>query len=792
MKPRNRSRIFKSVFNYQQMESRQMLANFAQVDGGVTISDALNLIQNGNFSSAVNGVQSLYADSDVAGWTASNSTNPPVSDNNKIKILTLATASRGNVVNLDAIVGQRDGIFQTITTPNSAKLLLTFDIAKRAGATGADAATNDVEVFWNGASQGVFSPETGWRTIKLVVNALKGSETQTSVDNRLEFREAAAANSAADDGVGPLLDNVRMTYSSTSIAVNGSFENVPTGTGDVDKIVGWSAMGEDSVRTLKVIEGTSKAGTRHLNVDGSASNIDRVYQDIKTDPNSLYLITLYSKRTGTTADADNELRIRWNNSWVATLSPTQDWEGYQFIVNSTSALSRLVIREPGPNFGDGTGPLIDSLTVFRLGDLPNFDANGSAAGINSTAIFTEDAGPTGIIPATATLQSSLSSSMSGAVLTLTNAPDGSSESLSADTSTTAISASYSATTRQLTLSGIDTIQNYQKVLRTVKYNNTSQAPDTTSRIVNVVVSNYGILSQTSVVTINIVGVNDTPAIDPIADAIVTSGGTFSKQVVASDIDSPSFTYSMTTSNKAGSNTLETPSISSTGLITWSPTQTGSYDVLVKVTDSSGGISEEGFKLSSVANGDIPSNFVPFSGTRQLSNVDPAKRNQIYTAAPTNNLDLTKTYQARIETDHGDIVLNLHDNLAPVTVNNFIKLANDGFYDGLSFHRVIDGFVAQGGDPLGTGGGGPGYSFADEFDSSLTFAGTGVLAMANSGVNTNGSQFFITYTPQTQLTNKHSIFGQVVGGTNALNAIVRAVPGNGIAADIIRKITIIVT
>src|SRR5512137_1476296 len=118
---------------------------------------------------------------------------------------------------------------------------------------------------------------------------------------------------------------------------------------------------------------------------------------------------------------------------------------------------------------------------------------------------------------------------------------------------------------------------------------------------------------------------------------------------------------------------------------------------------------------------------------------PAKK---YTAPPAMALKPDKRYQARIKTDKGDILIDLHADLVPSTVNNFVFLAREGFYDGVIFHRVIANFMAQSGDPTGTGTGGPGYQFKDEFDQTLRHSGPGVLSMANAGPNTNGSQFFI--------------------------------------------------
>lgn len=121
-----------------------------------------------------------------------------------------------------------------------------------------------------------------------------------------------------------------------------------------------------------------------------------------------------------------------------------------------------------------------------------------------------------------------------------------------------------------------------------------------------------------------------------------------------------------------------------------------------------------------------------------------------------------TINVTFDTSRGPIHLRLHDDKAPVTVANFVNLARRGYYDGLTFHRVIADFMVQGGCPQGTGTGGPGYKFEDEFDPSLKHDKPGVLSMANSGPRTNGSQFFITHGPTPWLDGKHSVFGEIVG------------------------------
>lgn len=142
----------------------------------------------------------------------------------------------------------------------------------------------------------------------------------------------------------------------------------------------------------------------------------------------------------------------------------------------------------------------------------------------------------------------------------------------------------------------------------------------------------------------------------------------------------------------------------------------------------------------------------------------------YDAPPALTIDPSKKYTATFVTNKGDIVVELFPAEAPLTVNNLVFLARDGFYDGVRFHRVISNFMIQGGDPTGTGAGGPGYRFRDETVGNPHKHGTGTLSMANAGPNTNGSQFFITHSPQPHLDGKHTVFGQVVQGQDVVNAI----------------------
>jgi cyclophilin family peptidyl-prolyl cis-trans isomerase len=146
------------------------------------------------------------------------------------------------------------------------------------------------------------------------------------------------------------------------------------------------------------------------------------------------------------------------------------------------------------------------------------------------------------------------------------------------------------------------------------------------------------------------------------------------------------------------------------------------------------------------------------------------------APPSGALDTSKAYTATFKTQRGDFTVELYADRAPRTVENFVNLARAGFYDGTTFHRVIPGFMAQGGDPTGTGTGGPGYQFEDEFHPSLRHDGAGTLSMANAGAGTNGSQFFITYGPTPHLDDRHSVFGKVTDGMDVVLSIRERDPG----------------
>lgn len=168
--------------------------------------------------------------------------------------------------------------------------------------------------------------------------------------------------------------------------------------------------------------------------------------------------------------------------------------------------------------------------------------------------------------------------------------------------------------------------------------------------------------------------------------------------------------------------------------------------------------------------ELPEDFEPWAATGSLAGVDPFVRNGVYAEFPPDVLEDGVDYGAVLTTPDGEIVFDLYEEAAPLAVNSFVALARDGFYDATTFHRVLEGFMAQGGDPTGTGTGGPGYSFEDDETGLTEIDRRGLLAMANSGVDTNGSQFFITFEPADFLNGLHVVFGEVLEGDGVLTEI----------------------
>jgi cyclophilin family peptidyl-prolyl cis-trans isomerase len=201
-----------------------------------------------------------------------------------------------------------------------------------------------------------------------------------------------------------------------------------------------------------------------------------------------------------------------------------------------------------------------------------------------------------------------------------------------------------------------------------------------------------------------------------------------------------------------------------------------------------------FVIYSTHRGSTTSNQSPTGSNSILTLGDPTPvliGTKQYASAPPMIIDVSTQYFATVQMEKGgQFVIQLYPDKAPITVNSFVFLAEQGFFDGVTFHRVLAGFMAQGGDPTGTGNGGPGYKFVNE-SNDLNFDKAGVVAMANAGRDTNGSQFFITFGPAGLSENDYTIFGQVISGMDVVNNITLRDPTQnpGFTGDIIKSITI---
>ena len=657
-----RTRMPANRFDFQLLEARQLLAgNFVgQHQMAESLPTGTNLVVNGDFETFTAGSDTFYGESEITGWRAKhtlagrqfNLINVPI--------------GYGSVLDLDSNAKNFDRVFQNVPTQPGKQYLLSFDFNAHSGANpGKTAHSYDFEVWWNGSHIKTITAGSIWETGVLRVTGGPGSTTE------LLFCEVQEGPQGGGDGLGALLDNVRVVKSVGSPTVNGSFETT-TGTSPLKlaaDVPGWNSIATEVQKRLLRVEQSSGAtpktqatqGSQFLNLDTSNTQRDAVFQDLTTVNGAVYYVSFDARSDGSVSDRSDELRVRWNNAWATTIRAASDWQSYGIVVRANSSLSRLMLLEPGDgNNGEGSGPCIDNLRVFRID------------------------------PA---------------------------------------------------------------------------------------------------------GVNEAPTVQQLSNQNAEFGLAKTIAVTATDPENQALSYSILnqTGIPAGHNL---PTISSAGVVNWTPSNAGSVALTIRATDSLGKFSDMTFNVT-------VESFVPFAGKRALSAVPLQFRTGIYQTAgvPAMGIDTTKNFEARFNTTAGLLTVKLFASLSPATVNSFVSLARDGFYDGVNFHRVLAGFAAQGGDPTGTGTGGPGYQFGDETSNGLTFNKPGLLAMANAGPGTNGSQFFFTYGTPTSLNGKHTIFGEIIGSDTALqNLVVTAdaqpngteVPRTGITKSIINSITIHVT
>lgn len=769
-----------------------------------------NLIVNGDFETftndeSLNVVNSFatarfYGSDLVPSWSVADGDGD---DTQRINLLTFDN-SRGTVLDVDSIPRQDDRLFQNVNVSVGQQYLFSFDFLGPKQVDGVtEPATNDFEVFYNGELLGALQGTSGFQQASFVVTGAANNPAGSTnagdiVSARFEFRDGSSGDRGGD-GRGSLIDAVSLVAVTESTVVNGGFESNDAADGpdfapeDVDGFSVFSFATDTEDRVIRILSDDSGATSDNfLNLNSSPDLIDRVFQDLVTEADQTYIVTFDARVDPTSTSSPDQLRVRFDNQFAASIVANDQWQRYSVVVEASSSSSRLVFREPGEAPGDGASPQIDNIQFFQVDDVTNpindlvVDANGSADGLNSDAVFEENAGPQNIA-SDVVISHDSGETLNFALIALVGDSILATESLAVDVGSTGVTAAYDSQTGELRLRGRATIAEYQQVIRSLTYDNTSDNP--TDRIVGMSVTNSNIVDDTNFSPRTLVSVaadatNDAPTLAEISDQSLDFGRSLSLTLDAADVDDDDTTLSYEVVD-AGS--LTGLSISDAGVLTLPvAAQAGSFDVVVAVSDLAGASAERTFAIN-------VAEFVPFEGVGALSNVPTALRNNIYTAAPPQNIDTALTYDAVLDTSQGEIRIRLLDDESPTFVNNFVNLARDGFYDGLTFHRVIDGFVGQGGDPLGTGRGGPGYQIPDEVGNDIEFDSRGQLSFANAGNNTTGSQIFITFAPTNLNNGQFSVFGNVTAGDAVLDRLTRTetfgTPIPGVVPDVINSVRI---
>ena len=732
---------------------------------------ARNLVVDGDFEDLSSASFIAFADGD---------------DSETTEVATRELNSRfATAAQVDAVAGQVDSLAQDLATDVDAEFIISFDLRGRNLRDGDASDTNDVEVLFDGESLGVFTGGNRWQTVTL-------SGTTSSDTSRLEFREA----SRDSDGRGIFIDNVAVAAVSSTEVVNNSFEIVDgdaTGTVPASAVPGFGAINVDGTPEISILSGDATDGDNFLNLNSSDDIADRIFQSVETEVNSRYYVT-FDLRNGDLDDTETaNVRVRWNGEFAGSFDGTAEWQRFGFIQTADSESSTLLFREAAANLGDGVGAQIDNIQVFRLDSVASdfgVDLNGLTTGEDFELQYTENdvvniAASSSLV---AFANGSLLSSATARILSFSGT-----ETLSAVTEGTNIEASFNESNGILRLVGRDTSENFTQVIRTITFTDSNDDPAEGARDVVISITDGTANSSRQRATLNVNPVNDAPVISVIDDMQLDENTASTIDVRATDPDDDdagiTFDLQIVGDTFIFGDTL--PTISEDGQINLEAIDFGEATLTVIAEDVNGARSESSFDISvpfTPPTGAVPSDFVPFSGQRQLSDVSPELRNDIFDTAPELTIDTSLNYEAIIETDAGDIRVQLFASESPIAVNSFVNLTEDGFFDGLTFHRVIDDFVAQGGDPLGTGTGGPGFEFEDELDNGLEFNGFGQLAMANSGPDSNGSQFFFTLNDNPAFAGEHTIFGQIIGSESELRNV--ATTGGSNTPTVIQRIRIV--
>ena len=718
-----RKRLIPNRLDFSRLEDRQLLAG--DLTSSLQVPNSLpaetNLVANGEFElfeqgsafSTTNAFATarFLPGSQVTGWDVSDGDGD---GNSAINLLSFDN-DRGTILDVDSSPGQDDRVFQDITTQAGQEYLLTFDFRNQPLIDGnTDTSTNDFDVYWNGELVASLTGGDVWQTAAFTVIGASDDPdddvTGEDVLSRLEFRDGREGDRGGD-GRGSLIHCVRLSAVSDTSVVNGGFEDVGAGVGpdfapeDVEGFSVFNFADDAEPRVIQVVEYQPDEvpieGENYLSVNSDVNLIDQVFQDIDTTPGETYYVT-FDYRTDPDSSSDpDQLRVRWNDAWAATFIGTSEWQSVGILLDADSDLTRLTFREAGEDTGDGAGVHIDDVQIFTVNQVDQVvndlavDLSGTGDGTLVTQNFNVDDAPLAVAPNLVVSHDS-GTTLSLAVVAIEQTLAQPTESLAFETAAVeaaGLMSEYNPTFGLLTLTGTATIAQYQTVLRTLTYQNTADSFDLAEREIALRVSDDSIQvggadSASVSAFITLTNQNNAPTLATIDDQTVNFGELVQLQTGAADLDGDALSFSVSVDGLSASESQ--PAITEEGEFSWIPTEAGEFDVTVTATDAFNATVDQTFTVT----------------VGSIRDVDPVDRNGIYPAAPGNSIDTTSTFDAVLDTDVGEITIRLLDDESPTFVNNFVNLARDGFYDGLVFHRVIEGFVSQSGDPLGTGRGGP--------------------------------------------------------------------------------------
>jgi cyclophilin family peptidyl-prolyl cis-trans isomerase len=610
-----------------------------------------------------------------------------------------------------------------------------------------------------------------------------------------------------------------------NLVVNGDFEDYTPGDDrfyDESEVLGWQALNASGGQQFNIMNyGLDYESA--LDLDSTPAQFDAVYQEIATTPGSEYLIAFdfrgHPSENGVTpTERTFDFEVWWNQERVAVYTGDRFWEtGTVLVTGGSGNTTELLFCEveEGPRLGgDGLGAVLDHIRVVEaeLSPVTNGSFEQTVAADGQLFHTTEVEGWGAMTPVVSERLLKIEQADTAAEFRATHG----NRFLNLDTSDshrdviwhdfeTVAGATYYVTLDMRA----DGELSYKADEIRVQWNNDwastmyagsnwqnyglmLKADSSQSRLMFLEPGdgNHGDGSGPWIDNVQLIRVkNLPPQIEQVTFQSAEFATPFSLDVAATDPENQPISYEISHDGILLGH--QVPTISQTGQINWTPSHAGIVELTVTATDAWGASEEMSFAVNVAA-------FEPFAGTGVLANIDPELRNGIYSAPPPMTIDNSKTYEAQFVTSQGDFTIRLYDDLAPLTVNNFVSLANDGFYEGLEFFRVINGFMGQSGDPENDGSGGPGYTFADETSNGLIFDQPNLIAMANTGsASTNGSQFFVTFGTPTHLNGDHTVFGEIIGDNNAFESttVTRDVFDNplpNVEPTIIHSISIVVT